>query len=397
MSVSHPLLKQLKGHVYDLRKDTEIEVRDHHSTLLPLCHTLEEIFQTGLKTKLKTPFGLMKKDYWSWIQFLYEQKKNFGYWFSQSRMLYMGTHSYPVLSTPCIITYTNLGRGRLFMRTALVKKVLSTIIKLLCIDEMFLFTFYDPNSSILGNEIMCEILLSLLHELNKIDFKLELKNASFLDETWNLGVYKKYEFVPCKEMGITFAYAKGRVVVVKVDEGSVAAEENQIEPGDVLDELYGHSLYRCNRGLISSLASKYRGLPIYLSIVKGFYVGSIYSPLKPIFEKLHIRRSIDKKEKKKMTLSRSSFQIQLLEEKAECIDKAISQALQLKLEPQEVTMFINEREIKIFDDDEKSILIHKHFSEISACGRKKLCPLMFLHSYLDFGLSNVLGQLILHF
>ncbi|GIY11393.1 hypothetical protein CDAR_535811 [Caerostris darwini] len=366
MSVSHPLLKQLKGHVYDLRKDTEIEVRDHHSTLLPLCHTLEEIFQTGLKTKLKTPFGLMKKDYWSWIQFLYEQREKFRIPFAVVET---------VESVQCNKkTYTNLGRGRLFMRTAL--------------------TFYDPNSSILGNEIMCEILLSLLHELNKIDFKLELKNASFLDETWNLGVYKKYEFVPCKEMGITFAYAKGRVVVVKVDEGSVAAEENQIEPGDVLDELYGHSLYRCNRGLISSLASKYRGLPIYLSIVKGFYVGSIYSPLKPIFEKLRIRRSIDKKEKKENDFESElisdsatgslKFQLALLgrfevpfEEKAECIDKAISQALQLKLEPQEVTMFINEREIKIFDDDEKSILIHKHFSEISACGRKKLCPDVF--------------------
>ncbi|CAL1273811.1 unnamed protein product [Larinioides sclopetarius] len=384
MSVSHPLLKQLKGHVYELRKDAQTEVRDHHPTMLPLCHTLEEIFEAGLKTKLNTPFGLMRKDYWFWVQFLYEQRDKYRMSFALVEAIESVQNSKKV--------HTNLGRGRLFIRTALVRKILPNILKLLLIDEIFLFSSYDPNSSILGNEIMCEILSSLLHELNKIDFKLELKNASFLDETWNLGVYKKFEFVPCKEMGITFAYVRGRVIVVKVDEGSVAAEENQIEPGDVLDELYGQSLYRCNRGLISSLANKYRGLPIYLSVVKGFYVGSIYSPLKPIFEKLHLRKAFEKKEEKEtdylFTPDSGSgslkFNLILLgrfqvhsDEKAECIDKAIGKALDLKSDTQEVIMYVTEREIKIFDKDETEVMVHKHFSEISACGRKKVCPDIF--------------------
>ncbi|KAF8767036.1 RUN and FYVE domain-containing protein 4 [Argiope bruennichi] len=384
MSVSHPLLKQLKGHVYELRKDAQTEVRDHHPTMLPLCHTLEEIFQAGLKTKLNTPFGLMRKDYWFWVQFLYEQRDKY-------RMPYALVEAIESVQNSKKV-HTNLGRGRLFLRTALVKKVLPNILKLLMFDEIFLFSSYDPSSSILGNEIMCEILSSLLHELNKIDFKLELKNASFLDETWNLGVYKKFEFVPCKEMGITFVYARGRVIVVKVEEGSVAAEENQIEPGDVLDELYGQSLYRCSRGLISSLANKYRGLPIYLSVVKGFYVGSIYSPLKPIFEKLHLKKAFNKKEEEKPDYiftpdsgtGSLKFNLSLLarfrvnsDEKAENVDNAIIRALEAKWEPEEVIMYVTEREIKMYDKDETELLVHKHFSEISACGRKKTYPDVF--------------------
>ncbi|GFS57972.1 RUN domain-containing protein [Trichonephila inaurata madagascariensis] len=355
MSVSHPLLKKLKGHIYDLRKDGETEIRDHHAAMLHLCHTLEEIFQTGLKTKLNTPFGLMKKDYWFWIQFLYEQREKYRLPFALVDAIESVQNSKKV--------FTNLGRSRLFIRTALSKKVLQTIVKLLLIDELFLFSAYDPKSSILGDDIMCEIFLSLLHELNKVDFKLELKVR---------------------------LYIRGRIVVVKVDEGSVAAEENQIEPGDVLDELYGKSLYRCSRGLISALANKYRGLPIYLSVVKGFYAGSIYSPLKPIFEKLHIRKNtVGKNVKKESDFIQEfspdsgsgslKFNLVLLgrfqvhsDEKAECIDKAISKALDLNMELKEVTMYVTEREIKIFNEEESEVLVHKHFSEISACGRKKI-------------------------
>ncbi|KAG8199577.1 hypothetical protein JTE90_009414 [Oedothorax gibbosus] len=385
MSVTHPLLKQLKGNILELRNETEKEIQDHHPSLLPLCRSLEEIFQIGLKSKMNSPFGLMKKDYWFWITFIYENRDKYRVPFALTEAIESILNSKKV--------FTNLGKGRLFIRTALSKKLLQSLIELLWIDEMFLFSSYDPKTSILGNEIMCEIFKSLLHELNKIDFKLELKNASFLDETWNIGVYKKFEFVPCKEMGITFAYVRGRVVVVKVDEGSVAAEENQIEPGDVLEELYGQSLYRCNRGLISALANKYRGMPIYLSIVKGYYVGSIYSPLKPIFEKLNLRKKIESKEKDNgfvqeyTTDSKTGclkFNMVVLgrfkvhnDDKAENIDTAIIKALKLNKEPKDVVIYISERELKVVTVEDDTVLVDKHFSEISACGRKRIYPDIF--------------------
>ncbi|XP_042902136.1 uncharacterized protein [Parasteatoda tepidariorum] len=387
MSVSHPLLKQLKGYVLDIRNESETEIRDFHPTVLPLCQTLEEIFQKGVKSKINTPFGLMRKDYWFWMYLLYEQRDQLRIPFSLTDAIENVHISKKV--------FTNVGRGRLFIRIALSKKLLQTLIQLLWKDEVFLFSVYDPKTSILGNEIMFEIFSSLLHELNKVEFKLELKNASFLDETWQLGVYKKYEFVPCKEMGITFAYIKGRIVVVKVDPGSVAAEENQVEPGDVLDELYGQSLYKCNKGLISALANKYRGLPIYLSVVKGFYVGSIYSPLKPIFEKLHIKITPEKKQVNKPEFvqelssdsshsGRIKFDVSLLgrfqvhnDGKAQCIDQAINKAIDLNLEPKEVILRISERDLTIHNKEDTEVILNKHFSEISACGRKKICPNIF--------------------
>ena len=41
--------------------------------------------------------------------------------------------------------------------------------------------FYDPAASILGNEILAQILASLLRQLATFQFQLDLDNASFLD------------------------------------------------------------------------------------------------------------------------------------------------------------------------------------------------------------------------
>ncbi|XP_054711091.1 uncharacterized protein LOC129220686 [Uloborus diversus] len=387
MSVSHPLLKQLKGTHTDFKNKSATEVRDHHTELQNLCTTLEEIFRKGLKVATSTPFGLMRKDYWFWIHHLYEVRDQYRIPFALVDVIESVKNNKKV--------HTNVGRGRLFIRSALTKKVLQALIDTFMIDEVFVFSFYDPHTAILGNEILSEILSSLLHEINKIDFKLELKNASFLDETWALGIYRKYEFVPCKEMGITYAYIKGRIVVVKVQEGSVAAEENQIEPGDVLDELYGQSLYRCSKGLISSLSNKYRGMPVYLSVIKGTTVdNNIYFPLEPIVEKLNLRYYFEKKLSKTNNLvddliphsgnSSLIFNLVLLGKfaiengaRAELIERSINQALELKLKPKDVIMEITERELTVSDKEAKKVMVNKHFSEISACGRKKACPEIF--------------------
>lgn len=58
------------------------------------------------------------------------------------------------------------------------------------------------SGSILGDEILGEIFLSVLLQCSKLKFKLQPQNAAFLDETWQLGLYKQYEFVPCKSLGI---------------------------------------------------------------------------------------------------------------------------------------------------------------------------------------------------
>lgn len=64
---------------------------------------------------------------------------------------------------------------------------------------------YDEDS-IIGNEILGEIFLSLLYQSAHIDFDLKLENASFLDETWLLPVYQECELVPCMDLGVYLGY-----------------------------------------------------------------------------------------------------------------------------------------------------------------------------------------------
>ena len=62
--------------------------------------------------------------------------------------------------------------------------------------------YYSPDS-ILGDEILGEILYSVLLQISRLNFRLDLKNASFLDDTWELPECVNVEFVPCKTLGIS--------------------------------------------------------------------------------------------------------------------------------------------------------------------------------------------------
>lgn len=67
----------------------------------------------------------------------------------------------------------------------------------------FLALDYYSTDSILGDEILGEILYSVLLQISKLNFRLNLRNASFLDDTWDLSECMSVEFVPCKTLGIS--------------------------------------------------------------------------------------------------------------------------------------------------------------------------------------------------
>lgn len=62
--------------------------------------------------------------------------------------------------------------------------------------------YYDKNS-ILGDDILGEIFLSVLLQSSKLNFKLNLRNSSFLDESWQLPECVALELVPCRRLGIS--------------------------------------------------------------------------------------------------------------------------------------------------------------------------------------------------
>ena len=93
---------------------------------------------------------------------------------------------------------TPQGCGRLLIRMLLQRNLLDFPVKLLQNNPHVAAKFYEPSVSVLGSEILVQIFCSLVSEISRISFALNLENTEFLDETWKLPVFRSYEFVPCK-------------------------------------------------------------------------------------------------------------------------------------------------------------------------------------------------------
>ncbi|KAK0048473.1 hypothetical protein Bpfe_022088 [Biomphalaria pfeifferi] len=273
MSVSHPLLKILKASLLDLHNEGG-KILDTNPRLIPMCRTLEDIFRLGLQTHHRHWFT--KPDYWNVLSKLGEKA---------------GPGLYHIIKfvKGNAKTDTDQGRGRLFIRACLLKKDLVTLVKKLREDNPFLQMWYDSSTSILNNDILSEILLSLLAEVQNIPFSLYLKNASFLDETWEMGEYRDYELVPCDVLGVHLQLINSHLVVTDIDPESVAGEDDKVSVGDVMDELYTESLKGAKRGKVRDLFQMYKGMPVYVSFVKArFPDGQMYRPISSLLRLLAI-------------------------------------------------------------------------------------------------------------
>ena len=129
---------------------------------------------------------------------------------------------------------TSGGRGRYFLRCCLNNGWLSSLITSIRnwrdIDKWYAndaVLMRTPNESV----------MDVLPELDTLHFDLHLANRSFLDTSWDLPVYRKYELVPCTDLGLMIANASGRIVVTKVKPYSVAGEDGKVGVGDVIDEI----------------------------------------------------------------------------------------------------------------------------------------------------------------
>ncbi|XP_076460306.1 uncharacterized protein LOC143293378 [Babylonia areolata] len=252
MSVSHPLLKLLKVSVLEVHREVGC-IRDSNLKLHPLCQIVEDIFRLGL---LRTGSWFNKVDYWN-------------VFIKLSRRAGPGVYHILEFVKESKKTMTDQGRGRLFIRGCLARNQLACAVRLLKGDPVVLNTHYDPSSSIVRDDILIEIFLSLLEEVQRITFRLNLKNSSFLDETWELAELRDLEFVPCEVLGIQFQSVEGHFLVTDVEKTSVAAEDNKVQVGDILDEMFGHSLKGAKKSKVKELFQLYKGIPVYASFIKA--------------------------------------------------------------------------------------------------------------------------------
>ncbi|XP_037094434.1 uncharacterized protein LOC119114339 isoform X2 [Pollicipes pollicipes] len=226
MSVSHPLLKELKNYVLILTKDaqTHNEVLDDHPSMVPFCQVLERIFREGLVGPVYTPFGITKRDYWSVVESVYQER------ISVSSSFH---HSVEAVQKSQRV-HTQQGRGRLFLRCALFKRCLHVP-----------YRVPDPVREEPGR----------------------VRPGRLCDGSRD----------------------PGRDLPLTAPPGVAAQVPDKVESGDIVDELYGECCYGMRRGRVSSLLKLYQGMPVYISVVKCHSVtGDLYPPVIPLLEHLRL-------------------------------------------------------------------------------------------------------------
>ncbi|XP_063962095.1 uncharacterized protein LOC129270227 [Lytechinus pictus] len=369
-------------------------VDDTHPETLQLFTTIEDIFKKGLKS-VNTVFGLSKKDYWNWIEQIEQYYKH-------GRPSAKFSHMLDAVRKAKKVK-TNLGRGRLFIRLALNNGLLGIPIEVITSNTKLLETCYDPLESIIGNELLVESLSSLLFWASEIKFDFNIKNSSFLDETWLIPIYHHFELVPSQSLGVIVRHIWDRIIVAEVKPGSVAADENKIEPGDVFDELYGESLYATVRGRIPGLLKDHVGWPISLAIIKCYLPsGKVFPPLKARYEKMAQEypsflvpqdrlsngdwsgsiqglRPGEDEDPPMESISGSSFhKVQYVGKVptgesggTEVIQDAVLQILNDSSNvTRDVVLELGETLVTIFDHDTKEELMKHCYPEIASCGRR---------------------------
>ncbi|XP_046413335.1 uncharacterized protein LOC124176283 [Neodiprion fabricii] len=290
MSVSDPLIKELKGWTRKLTECTG-NIDDSNPDLPSFCKSLERCLQKGVLMRMNA-IGFPKlAEAWYWMEEVQAKNQSYAY-----------TSAVEAVKANCKVR-SPVGRLRLLIRICLTRQCLHVPIQILAQNNSafpLALDYYEPQS-ILGDEILGEILLSVLLQCGKLNFRLNLKNASFLDDTWLLPECSALELVPCKTMGMSVSFIEGKALVVNLDENSVAAEDDKIELGDVLDEINGNVITASAKGRLGKIMKKAIGQPISLHIIKYRYKQSrdVYGPI------VHLIRSSNIDHMKKLLLQRS--------------------------------------------------------------------------------------------
>ncbi|XP_043958086.1 uncharacterized protein si:ch211-250n8.1 isoform X6 [Gambusia affinis] len=201
MAPRDPLLASLKVCVLNMQSDGGV-VTDSSPHLPSCCELLELVLRKGLQQPV---LSLVQRDYWQ----CFEQLPH------QDTCGRLSALSLAVEQTRvCRKLISAQGRGRYLLRLALGRKTLSQFFTHL-LHAPRVLEWYSPTLSILRNEEFVgetfEPFMSLLLVLSHMEFKLDMENCSFLDESWLLPVCDTYEVVPCREVGMVLRAQDGTI------------------------------------------------------------------------------------------------------------------------------------------------------------------------------------------
>ncbi|XP_015251371.1 PREDICTED: uncharacterized protein LOC107098290 [Cyprinodon variegatus] len=380
MAPRDPLLASLRVCVLNMQSDGGM-VTDSSPHLPSCCELLELVLRKGLQQPV---LSLVQRDYWH----CFEQLPHHD---TCSRLSAL---SLAVEQTrACRKLISAQGRGRYLLRLALSRRTLSQFFTHLLHTSRVL-EWYSPTLSILRNEEFVEPFMSLLLVLSHMEFKLDMENCSFLDESWLLPVCDTYEVVPCREVGMILRYLSGRVFVLDLVPGSQAHVDMFVSAGDIIDEINGTSLRNSKNGQAGVVLSRLKGRPLSIRILRcRAQDGTVYRPLVKLLRDLrtenpNMQLSLNPLQKETDDNRRPPGVSQCLKEgrivyivkflgKAnigmfggkEVLQHAIPQVLRQNLSSKDVLLDLKETHVTCTDRNSTQKLFEHHYPEISCVGR----------------------------
>ncbi|KAB0793857.1 hypothetical protein PPYR_13477 [Photinus pyralis] len=396
MSVSDPLIKNIKWIILKLIQDVEElgYISDTNVNLISLCENVEKVFNSALSS-VSTTFGFIKAtDAWSWLEkaaVCGDSSITFAYVNSVEHT----AHYQHIL--------TRVGRLRLLIRNLLSRKALHVPVEYLLKNHKC--GIYKQNS-VLGDEILTEILLSLFRQCSQINFKLDLSNISFLDVTWELPEIVKLELVPCTQLGISISFANEKAVIIDIQSNSVIAENGRIEVGDLLDNLSGVHICSATKGKLNAILKSCKGQPVNVTIVKARSSGAneIFKPILALLKQVHIdpvalrsknfiRPELNWESKSTSAGFKATFFGLVHTGKLGDV-KQIDKAVRLLLSPYKKTdssdskhkvvrkpiyFEVGEIGVKVVDSQSSNVILKHSYMEISSCGSVSHLPYYFAY------------------
>jgi hypothetical protein len=156
--------------------------------------------------------------------------------------------------------------GRLLLKHILDLGILTKVIVMISTLGMY------PPSTLLGTPAGSQATLSLARSADSHTWTgLDLHNWCWLDTTWKLPVEERHELVPTTDLGVYITLVGGKPVVTSVQGGSVAAEDDKVEVGDVITHINDECMIAMNStDKICRLLNKGKGKPITIKVTKSF-------------------------------------------------------------------------------------------------------------------------------